>query len=509
MTKRYLLLPLVVMTIMATLIGCNKSSDEIDDDGAYTTETMYSSTAITGFNLKANSKVLDSLDKVFFTIDLVNARIFNADSLPYGTKISKLLTNISTTSSSKIEIIMKGDGVQKDSTITYTSTSTDSIDFNRDVIVRVTSLNETYKRDYDIDVNVHKVKADSMTWSSLSWTSMPEELKNQKTVEFDGKVYTFMTTDDNKHKVWIQPTPGATGSISDIEFGFSPALRSLAVSDQGFYILSEDGDMYSSDDSQHWTPTGENWHHIYGAYTSYIIGVKEVDGTYFHVTYPATTSAEVVADCPIEGTSALVTFDSKWNETPQVTFVGGKKADGTLSDAAWSFDGNSWAKISDQPIGTELENAILFTYFSYRANSKVSWKVTKYSTLFAVGGRKSNGSLNNVVYISRDLGINWKKADDLLQLPEFVSPGMNADAVVASTTAYSRSDNSLAWNEVASHRLPWWWTIEEVPASRATAPITSWECPYVYIYGGENASGVHYNHIWRGIINRLLFKPLQ
>lgn len=511
MTKRYLLLPLLAIVIMGSLIGCNKSDDDYDDDGAYTTATMYSSTAITAFNLKANTKVLDSLDKVFFTIDLINAKIFNADSLPYGTKISKLLTNISTTSSSKIEIIMKGEGAEKDSTITYTSTSVDSIDFNRKVIIRVTSLNETYKRDYDVNVNVHKVKADSMTWSRLGWASLPGEIERQKTIESDDKIYTFITTVNGEHRVWVQPSPGASGDISDVNFGFVPALRSLAVADGTFYILSDDGELYSSTDGMRWSSTGEQWHHIYGAYTSYIIGVKEVDGSYYHVSYPATSSQKVDAECPIEGTSSFVSFDSKWSQAPQVSFIGGKKADGTLSNATWSFDGTNWAEISETPIGTEIENATLFTYFSYRSSPRVSWKVTKYTTLFAVGGRKSNGTLNRVIYISRDLGINWKKADDMLQLPDFVSPGMNADAIIASTVEHSRgAASSLNWNEVASVKLPWWWSIdEESPASRATAPITSWEAPYIYLYGGENASGVSYNQIWRGIINRLMFKPLQ
>lgn len=510
MTKRYLLLPLIAVVIMWSLIGCNKSDDEYDDDGAYTTETMYSSTAITAFNLKANSKVLDSLDKVFFTIDLVNAKIFNADSLPYGTKISKLLTNIGTTSSSKVEIIMKAEGTLKDSTIVYTSTNVDSIDFNRKVIIRVTSLNETYKREYDVKVNVHKVKSDSMVWNSLAWTAFPDELKAQKTVEFNGKVYTVMNSAQGNSRLWIQSEPGATGTVDDVNFGFTPDLRSLNATDDRLFVLSQDGALYSSADGRQWTATGEQWHHIYGGYLSYIIGVKEVDGSYVHVTYPATSSVPVAEDCPVEGTSSLVAFDSKWSQSPLVSFIGGKKADGTLSNAVWSYDGTTWAKISETPIGTEVENATLFTYFSYRSNTKVPWRVTKYTTLFAVGGRKSNDALNNTVYISRDLGINWKKADDFLQLPDFVTPGMNADAVVASTIAHSRNAAALSWNEAASISLPWWCSIEEpTQVSRAIAPITSWECPYVYLYGGENASGKAYNMIWRGIINRLKFKPLQ
>ena len=57
-------------------------------------------------NIKPNSKLLANLDSVFFTIDLNRGLIFNADSLPKDTKITKLVPNIGTSGSSKIELII-------------------------------------------------------------------------------------------------------------------------------------------------------------------------------------------------------------------------------------------------------------------------------------------------------------------------------------------------------------------------------------------------------------------
>ena len=45
--------------------------------------------------------------------------------------------------------------------------------------------------------------------------------------------------------------------------------------------------------------------------------------------------------------------------------------------------------------------------------------------------------------------------------------------------------------------------------SRASEAITSWECPYIYMFGGEFSNGLISNTVWRGVINRLSFKPLQ
>lgn len=66
-------------------------------------EVIYGSTQVKGFNLKADAKVLSALDSVFFSIDLVNAQIFNADSLPYGTRVNKLVLQITTDACSKVE----------------------------------------------------------------------------------------------------------------------------------------------------------------------------------------------------------------------------------------------------------------------------------------------------------------------------------------------------------------------------------------------------------------------
>ena len=88
MTKK---ITLALLTTIATLgiISCNSDVYE----GPIET---YSNVAVTSFSLYENDNVLKNLDSVFFTIDMSNATIYNADSLPYGTKINKLPVSIVT-----------------------------------------------------------------------------------------------------------------------------------------------------------------------------------------------------------------------------------------------------------------------------------------------------------------------------------------------------------------------------------------------------------------------------
>lgn len=118
---------------------------------------------------------------------------------------------------------------------------------------------------------------------------------------------------------------------------------------------------------------------------------------------------------------------------------------------------------------------------------------------------EDSATLNDCVYISTDNGITWDKANELLQLPEYIEDFTGAQAVVQTATLTEARSTSEGWIEMPASKLP----ASIVGAqSRTIAPIESWECPYIYLFGGTNANGVLCNNIWRGVINRLSFKPL-
>lgn len=511
MLKRFGSYLSIAAALSTGLTACNDDSNNslTTDDTGYTSETMYSSTAITSFNLKANSKVLANLDSIFFTIDLEGGRIFNADSLPYGTDISKLIPNIGTSGSSKIEILIRNSSVMKDTTITYSSSMRDSIDFAAGgVIARVTSLNEQYTQQYSIKVNVHKVKSDSLVWDRIAWQQLPGNPESQRTLIHGDKIYSFLLDAGGNCRIAVMDNPSepmAVSATANMPAGLD--LRSIVSNGNEFFALDNNGVMYSSTDGVSWNGTGETWSHIYGAYESQILGVKKVGDDYYHVTYPDNgTSAKVPADCPIDGTSDLIVMEaSKWADDPQAIFTGGKIANGNLTGATWAYDGSQWAKISMTPIDRAKEGMSLFPYFTFRKATN-SWSVTKQMTLFATGGRLANGTTSKYVYISNDMGITWELAGDLMQLPSYIPSFFNADAIVWASELGSRGAG-MGWNEMTTPAIPAWLMLPE-EGGRAISPVTTWDCPYIYLYGGENASGTLNPQVWRGVINRLTFKPL-
>ncbi|MBR6750286.1 MAG: hypothetical protein IKM10_07355, partial [Bacteroidaceae bacterium] len=87
MTKlfKYILL---FAAICCILPACKKDEDE--------EKVSTGSVRISAFSLKADTTLLDNLENVFFTIDLENGLIYNADSLPVGTDVSELEVKITT-----------------------------------------------------------------------------------------------------------------------------------------------------------------------------------------------------------------------------------------------------------------------------------------------------------------------------------------------------------------------------------------------------------------------------
>lgn len=502
MLKKFAII-LVALVATTTFFGCNQTDDTEN-------EITYASTMVRSFKLKPNAYVLSALDTVFFSIDLANAKIFNADSLPYGTRIDKLVVDIATDACKTVELTMrKNDGA--DTIVNYLTNSTDSINFaNGPVNLRVVSYDGKAERNYEIKVNVHTVIPDSLCWSEIAMRPLPTSLSNitaQRSVATTDKAvclttngtdFCIATTADPATEQWEPSTPN---------FQFNPDINSLTAAEATLFILDDAGALYSSDDlGATWNATGETWSAIVGNYGSTLLGLSYNGAKYMHVTYPATTVTEAEEKFPVSGFSSQCTITSRWTQNQQKVIAGGRDAAGNLNRLVWGFDGTNWAVLSKSlPIAVEHASLIKF---NVAKTDTLTWQTRQIETLLLIGGKTPKG-ISNTTYISHDLGINWKQADDLLQLPEYIQPRYNAQALVYNTTM-SVNRAASVWQPYPAKQLPGWWLpIDYAPNSRAVAPIEEWECPYIYLFGGYNSQGNLFDSVWKGTIRRLMFQPLQ
>lgn len=475
-----------------SLSSCNEKTEETE---IYLTP---SNVAVTSFVLNADSKVMENLDSVFFSIDLENGVIFNADSLPYDTKIDKLVTTIKYSSYITKATIKMENGSTRTGEINYLESPNDSIDFTGNVSLILSTDNGELSREYVIKVNVHKEKSDSLMWSDRSRTALPARTpnpKNQKSIDFNGTVislieegdgtYTYATTTDIYNQQWQK---------YHVTFPFTPDVRSLCATSSAMIILDTDGVMYESTDGSGWTATGEIWSAVLGAYLDTAVGIRNQDGVSVYAQYPMKNLNLTAIDpeFPVSGFSNFEILANKWTSSPVGFFVGGVCRDGSLSNATWAFDGNNWIKLSEGGV-PYVRGASLIPYFGFRFTSS-SVTQTEYPVWMLIGGTMTDGSQNKTVYISYDNGVNWSKGSQLLQLPDEIPAMTECDNVVAN---HRRSANlSDAWSKTRSHNV------------EVVGDEIFWDCPYIYLIGGFDPAGNLYNTIWQGVLARLTFTPV-
>ena len=487
--------------LIGTLSSCNKKTE--------TEEEIYmpaSSVAVTEFSLKSKSGSKLKLDSVFFSIDLNHGVIFNADSLPVGTDVTKLVPVISYVKTASAVTLTQSGG-KYTGEINYKTNPSDSVDFSGKVTLKITAEDEKTTRTYDIKVNVHKMDPDSLMWDRLAVTPMPsrtESPKQQKTVGYNKTTYSLIQESDDSYTmavatdllagVWDKRTPA---------FDFEPAVRTFNATSDRLYVLDTAGTLHTSADGLSWDNTGATWVNTIGAYDNVMLGMRNEGGQLMHTFWPADagyTEAPVSPDFPVADYTDFVQFSNRWTTLPIGFMVGGRLADGTYSDKTWGFDGDHWAVLSEG-MTPNVGGATLVPYFVYRTVNS-SLKKTEFSVWMLLGGEDEDGNANRRIYVSYDNGVNWHAADKQMQLPDHFPGLRNLDGIMMEWEKQaSLKDN---WTETASRSIPGMarvkYTVEDYEVT--------WQCPYIYIFGGIDDAGAFNNQIWRGVLNRLTFVPM-
>lgn len=501
--KRAFIIPVgAVVASAGIFMSCNKET------GASAEDLISTSVAVTNFQLKANALVLENLDSVFFSIDLRNQMIFNPDSLPKGTKIDALIPVVTYPSSvSAATITVTGGSHFGDQTIDYKNNPNDSVDFTGNVVLTLVAGDGVTSRDYTLKVNVHKFDPDSLVWDRMAVSSLPSRIPSpraQKSVARDNKVYTLVEESDGTNTLAVtEDIYEELWTKSEVSLPAGSRISTLTVTPSAFYMLDDDGLLYTSQDAASWSPTAEIWSGIIGPYGDAVLGYRSAPEGFRHCHYPA--SADIAdplmdKDFPLSGYSNLVSSSTTWSPESTAILCGGVMADGNLSGNVWAFDGLEWVNFGASSM-PPIEGCTLVPYYSYRKTT-TSWIQTEFKVWMIIGGRLADGSLNRDIYLSFDNGIVWKKGDTLVSLPEYIPAMYDMDNVVITTPM--EYDLSEGWTHMPGRKLPPYCRI----AYKVDGYDVEWDCPYIYLIGGHDRNGALYDSIWRGVLARLTFAPL-
>lgn len=463
--------------------------------------------AVKNFSLNRNDKVLLKLDSVFFAIDLNTGVIFNADSLPVDTDVSKLVASITFANTmTKAELSYINENSEK-VTIDYLTNPQDTIDFRQPVELDVTAENGEAKFTYQIKVNVHLQEPDTLKWVELATSKLPSRFENpvvQKTlihketayclVEENNGSYTLSTSRELNEGIWNK---------EPVEFGFEPNVESFTTSPETFWILATNGDLYSSKDALTWERTGANWVSIVGAYEDSMFGIRQNGDNLVHTVYPMEQDFEesvIEEGFPISDFTTMYEIESQWADHPFAILACGLTQEGNYSSGVWAYDGSRWGLINNDTL-PGLKSPSMVRYVVYR-DTPVPFTQRRFDVWFLTGGTDQEGEFNKKVYLSYDNGVNWQIAPDMMQLPEDLPSLSGSDLIVAGYEL--NADLSEAWTPAPTTR--------DNKLTRSAYIISgydiTWVCPYLYIFGGFLPDGSLNTEIWRGVLERLTFMPV-
>lgn len=441
---------LICGLLLLAVSSCLRDYDYDYDDW------MLSNAQISYFSLFNDS--IPGLNDLEFAIDQVNSKIYNADSMPYGTELrfKVLIDTISLEVGAYSTYFMPlatGD--------TILDPTTDSVDFSQPVMIEITAYDGVTKKLYEAKLNIHQTDPDSMAWELLASLLNNDNLTSFKAIAFDDKYYFYAIDADNGNcMLYISDTVMRQPMTQYLAATFpgNAVIDQLTKYAGALYVPTETGALFASTDGVIWSPVvgapvvkalmGSLEASLSGSASALAAVIDGGDGgsLRFATMNEAQTwqTGSAIPDAfPVNGFAAL-TYEQMYYS--RLTVAAGRNADGLSTGFVWStMDGLTWAQLSN---GKDA--------FLRRRNASI---VNYDNHLFLVGGIDANGRPLRDIYCSRDGGVNWTEYD---------------------------------------YPLP-----TEFPAAGYRSALVTYD-NYILLFGGKaGALEKVYNTCWRGRINRL------
>lgn len=247
-----------LFTAVLLLASCMKSDDSSNS-------TLYSDTAITNFYFgtlnryhhTTSSTGADSIykttfdgDDYKFSIDQVNHRIFNTDSLPMGTDVKHMVTYITTLNNATPYLLSEtGDTL-------FFYSSTDSLDFSRPRKIEVYASNGVNHTTYTVEVNVHKEDSEQFIWITHNDSREIYDLDKMKATIIDGQLFVYGNKDE-KTLGYVTKDGNSWTALAELDdknaysniLNFNNSLFTIA---NGALIKSDDGTSWEVVNSLRW-----------------------------------------------------------------------------------------------------------------------------------------------------------------------------------------------------------------------------------------------------------------
>lgn len=393
----------LLLLVCTMLVGCNDDtySSETSGECIITNVTLGSlkcyrtTTASTGED--SVYKVTVTGSRYPMTIDHTNLRIFNADSLPVGTDVRKIVfSQFATSATMSIRSLNTG----QDTTFVYS----DSTDFSQPRLVTTYATDGESRKHYTVEIRCHKEEGDSTTW--VKRAREVEILKSatlKRAFYVDGTIYAFALIDGKPQRLKAQPQSTDTWQATDIsDAGLD--LTTIVEHNGTFYALT-DGKLAISTDGANWNSDTTTLPDGVTAFTALITaGTKHIAAIAGTAIYSTTdqgatwTADEMDTDDVIPTTSvAGLTIPSITDNTYEdLMLIGTQNGEAKLWKRAIDLTGGRTYRWVYYPASTSQNNCPALT----------NPQLLRYDNASLLTGTSAAGRPDSL-YMSYDNGRSW------------------------------------------------------------------------------------------------------
>ncbi len=362
---------------------------------------------------------------IYFNIDQVNGIIFNVDSLPKWTNLTRVVPSFTAYGNAFVKLKENGTDLY------YILTSgQDSLDFSNPVEIMSLASDGKSTKKYTVKINKHLSDIDTLVWNSAN--ANLEALNIKRTYVANDKMFIF-ANDNNGIPVvsytskesgqygtlWSAPTAltGAEGVID---------ANSIVLFNGAFYTTDSEGYIYKS------TPGGfaTDWTKVS---SQKVMRILAADNQYLYAfDGNDIIGSKNMTDWTKQGSADIdmlpetcINYTSRPSKTNQFMSVVTMSGINNMNHRVNWFKMTSEEDSANEPwafIQTTNDNAFAMPRFS-------NLSVTYYNNALCAIGMKDGEY--DYIYRSEDNGITWHAIKEMYLLPEDLSANDGAATLIA------------------------------------------------------------------------------
>lgn len=409
---------------------------------------LSSNSSITAFSMgdiiTQYTKVIEGKDSIIedtvygadypFTIDQQMGFIYNADSLPAGTDVSKVKVNI-TADTYNIYIVASTDSLWEEK---------DSLNFSQPIQFKVLAETGIFGRIYDAKINVHKQVPDSMVWRKTS-SNFPTQIQKQKAVVANNEIFIFAEQETQVGMCKMETSTQQWSALQTIDIPVKADYSSVMVWNNQFYMLAQN-QLYTSANGLNWSKveTTETFAQLTACITleksQKIVGIN-TENQYIESTDGINWETyETISDeFPTQNLSFVANPLVTNNALGRILVMGYNPANKDTANVIWTqlASDHEWTSLAYETNKLACPN--------FENPSMISYNNQLYAFGGPIQGIKESEAFSHF-YTSIDNGITWEKITELAMFPE------------EFTQLYEKAKGNYSWAIDQNHFLWIMWS---------------------------------------------------